>query len=130
MIELDLFGLLLTVITIGPRQAHLVVLASLLQEALRALVALALRRELLAVMAGGAFGATEAEGLPALALGLAGPAVLALIALNLIRGREPIAETLAPWCDSKFPFAATALRLAVLTAGVVLVFSLSPTALP
>ncbi|MHB0887070.1 MAG: hypothetical protein ACYC41_14475 [Bacillota bacterium] len=130
MVELDLFGLLLTVIAIGPRQAHLIVLASLLQEALRVLAALALRRELLAVMAGGAFGATEVEGLPTLVLGLAGPALLALMAMTVIRGREPVAQTLKPWRDSQFPFAAASMRLAVLTAGIVTVFSLFPGAAP
>lgn len=130
MVELDLFGLLLTVIVIGPRQVHLVVLASLLQEALRVLAALALRRELLAVMAGGAFGATEAEGLPTVVLGLIGPALLALIAMSLIHGREAVAQTLTPWRDSGFPFAAAALRLAVLTAGLIVAFSLFPGAAP
>ncbi|HEY3316564.1 MAG TPA: hypothetical protein VGL40_14970 [Bacillota bacterium] len=124
MIELDLFGLLLTAVVVGPRQAHLVVLASLLQEALRVLAAVALRHDLLAVMAGGAFGATAAEGLPPLVLGLAGPALLALVALNLVHGRERLAEIITPWRESGYPFAAVALRLAVLTAAIVVSISL------
>jgi len=125
MIELDLIGLLLTVLAVGPRQAHLVVLASLLQEILRVLAALALHREVLLVMAGGAFGATEAEGLPPYVLGLAGPVLLALLAMNLIRRRERVLDSLTPWRESRFPFAAAALRVAVLTAFVTLFFSLS-----
>lgn len=116
MVGIDLVGLIVTILITGPLLAGQIVLAALVQELGRLIVALAAGGHVQSMMAGGVFGRTGVTGLsPAVPL-LAGPFVLLLVgALSAGPSAWSQPAFWLPWARTDRPFAAACCRLAILS---------------
>lgn len=121
MILLDMFGLIISGLVLGPGYIFYVFFLSVLQEAVRLMVALAVDAQIEQVFISGIFGFTSFQGISArdlrgIMIVLAGPLILLLVyrmAGGL--GRNPRGAFFNPLMRVKKPLAMVSLRFALLS---------------
>lgn len=120
MVIVDFFGLLLTVIVVGLRYPHYVLIAALLHEVGRIIIALSLHGHIDSISAAGIFGSAQMSNLGGKLVNimvlLSGAATNYFISsLSGKIGYEPTVSLFNPVSRLKYPFAVINLRLAVLS---------------
>lgn len=121
MLALDIIGLMITILLVGPRYVHYVLIAASMGEFGRIIVSLYVNAQLDAVVAGGIFSAMDIHGvngkLPILLIYFAGSLVNYFVGMACGGlEKEKLACLFNPFAVVQNPFSIMNIRLAVLSA--------------
>lgn len=121
MLALDIIGLVITILLVGPRYAHYVLIAAGIGELGRIMALLYVNARLDAVVAGGIFSGIDMQGvnakLPILFVYFSGPLVNYFVGMAFGGlEKEKFVSLYNPFAVVRQPFAITNIRLAILSA--------------